>query len=561
MLPNRAAAGTTALPPYNLVGEAATVSFAQDIAMAARPGWTILLEGDLGAGKTSFARGFIRALAADTKLDVPSPTFTLVHRYPETSPEVVHADLYRISDPSELDELGLDDPDDPAIRLIEWPDRAGPEAFGQKGALDDPLTISFAITGEEERRVLVCGDDAKIAALLHTGRARSLLEEAGEGAAARSRFQGDASSRRYELVDTGEGVSFLMDAPQQPDGPPVDVDLGPLGTRSKPYSQHVHLAESVHPFVAVSAALNEQGFSAPVIKAADLDAGLLLMEHLGSEGMLDEDRRPIASRYLAAAELLASLHSKNFPHELPVRWSARGGTGPRDNAATKTADVATRNGHGSAIWPDEAVHRVSRYDLEVYLTEITLCPDWYVPYRKGLDRPVSGFDRDAFLSAWQAMIEARVREPSTLVLRDFHSPNLIWRSAQPGHQRVGIIDHQDALIGSPAYDLASLAQDARATVEPDLQAALLDAYIAARGREKQVHDLQAFLDEFVLISLQRHTKLMGLWARLDKRDGKPHYLQHMPRTLRYIRQLFSGPHAASLVPLAPFYDRLVEGMM
>ncbi|CAN0599191.1 unnamed protein product, partial [Ectocarpus sp. 12 AP-2014] len=137
--------------PLTLVGDAATEQLAQDIAMVAAPGWVIRLEGDLGAGKTTFARAFIRTLAKVPGLEVPSPTYTLVQRYDEADPPVLHADLYRLSDPSEMVELGLDDADDPAVRLIEWPGQAG------EGAFPGAITLALEMLGEGARQATLTG--------------------------------------------------------------------------------------------------------------------------------------------------------------------------------------------------------------------------------------------------------------------------------------------------------------------------------------------------------------------------------------------------------------------
>src|SRR5215207_6038059 len=105
----------------HLPDERATVRLGEDIAMALRAGDALALSGDLGAGKTTLARGLIRAMAGEEKLDVPSPTFTLVQSY-ETRVPLHHFDLYRLTSPSELDELGLDEMLASGAALIEWPE-------------------------------------------------------------------------------------------------------------------------------------------------------------------------------------------------------------------------------------------------------------------------------------------------------------------------------------------------------------------------------------------------------------------------------------------------------
>ncbi|MBV6657393.1 MAG: tRNA (adenosine(37)-N6)-threonylcarbamoyltransferase complex ATPase subunit type 1 TsaE [Devosiaceae bacterium] len=492
--------------------------------MAARPGWVVLLEGDVGAGKTTFARAFIRALAGDATLEVPSPTYTLVQRYDETAPAVLHSDLYRLLYPSELTELGLDDPDDPAIRLIEWPQNAG------EGAFPDALTLTLDMEGQDARAAHLSGPDEAMAEIAHSLSARAMLDGAGHSLADRFRFQGDASVRRYERIDTetetGTGNHMLMDAPRQPDGPAV--------RDGKPYSQLVHLAESVHAFMAVSQALTKGGFAAPAILADRRDEGLLLIEDIGSGSVLDDEGVPIPERYEAAAELLASLHAKAWPDVLDLDRT-----------------IVEQN---RAIRPDSPAsadtHRLHPYDTDVFLTEIELCQHWYLPHRSDGVETSQVVDIEAFVSTWRALLAPLEDQPRTLTLRDFHSPNIIWRDDQKGIARVGIIDHQDALMGPPAYDVASLVQDARVTIEPDLQDKVLSAYKAARAEQAPAFDESAFDTAFALMALQRNTKILGIFARLNARDGKPHYLKHLPRIEAYCRQVLKHE---TLAPLRPFY--------
>lgn len=487
--------------PLRLEGEGATARLAETIAMVAEPGWVIRLEGDLGAGKSSFARAFIRALADDPGLEVPSPTYTLVQRYDEAEPPVLHADLYRLADPGEVTELGLDDPDDPAIRLIEWPGQAG------DGAFPGALTLTLAMDGEAARIARVSGPQDLVARLARSAAIDAFLASAGHGEAPRRRLQGDASSRRYERLATDPPL-ILMDAPRQPNGPPVKD--------GKPYSQLVHLAESVHAFVGVGEALRERGFLAPKILAHDLEAGLLLLGHLGTQTMLRDAGGPDPVRYGTASRLLAALHGTEWPIVLPV--------------------------------PGGGSHTLHRYDSDVFLTEISLCPDWYLSHR-GID-PAT-FDRTAFDAAWRALLAPLDDQPATLTLRDFHSPNLIWQADGQGHHHIGLIDFQDALLGPPAYDMASLMQDARVTVSPALQAELLSAYADARG---DGFDRNAFEAGVALMAMQRNTKLLGIFVRLSVRDGKHGYLAHLPRIEAYVRQCLQHPH---LAPLRPFYQHIL----
>jgi len=126
-------------------------------------------------------------------------------------------------------------------------------------------------------------------------------------------------------------------------------------------------------------------------------------------------------------------------------------------------------------------------------------------------------------------------------LRDFHSPNLIWLGERPDIARVGIIDFQDAVLGPAAYDLVSLSQDARVDVPEQLELALLTRYIKARRAADDGFDPAQFAELYALMSAQRNTRLLGTFARLNRRDGKPQYLRHQPRIWTYLTRSLAHP--------------------
>lgn len=481
-----------------LAGEADTLIFGQDLARALRPGDRVGLAGDLGAGKTTLARAVIRALADDAGLEVPSPTFTLVQAYDETRIPVRHFDLYRLAAPEEIEELGLAEAAGATLDLVEWPERAGADWPG------DALMVRLEQAGAG-RRAVVTGPDEALARVARSLAIRDFLAAAGHAEATRRPLAGDASPRAYETVHGGDGIArVLMDAPARRDEPPV--------RSGRPYSAVARIAGSVHAFVAVDRLLRAAGFAAPRIDAADLDQGLLLTEHLGSEPVVDAAGRPIAARYLAAAELLAALHARPWP---------------------RTVDL------------DGAAYRIPDYDRAALAIETELFLDWYVPFATG--RAADEAMRATFARLWQALFERLESHERSLVLRDFHSPNLIWRGDRSGHDRLGLIDFQDAVIGPAAYDLAALALDARVTVPAALESAVLARYRAARGPGL---DAAAHGEAYAIAAAQRNTKLLGIFVRLDRRDGKPAYLAHLPRIRAYLARALAHP---ALAALAAFY--------
>lgn len=488
-----------------LATEQATRRLAMDVAAMLAPGDFVTLSGDLGAGKTTFARAVVRHLASDHRLEVPSPTFTLVQTYTLPRLTLVHGDLYRVAEPRELIELGFDDTADAAV-LLEWPERIADTLP------KDRLDIAFTLKPERglnhrDARITGHGTFAARAARMMT--IRRFLDDSGFADAERHYLQGDASTRTYERLVQGARRAVLMNAPRRPDGPPVRNGL--------PYSAIAHLAEDVRPFVAMVRGLRSLGLSAPDLYAADVAEGLLILEDLGSEGVVAGDPpAPIEERYGAAIDVLAALHRAPAPEILPVA--------PRID------------------------HRLPTYDRDAFLIEAELLLDWYMPHR-GVT--VSDETRQQFVSLWRAALTRAITGPTHWVLRDFHSPNLLWLPDRTGVARIGLLDFQDALIGPPAYDVASLLQDARVDVPETLEFALLGRYAQARQTDDPEFNLANFVALYALMAAQRATKILGIFARLDRRDGKPQYLRHLPRVWRYLRRSLAQP---TLAPLKAWYD-------
>ena len=180
-----------------LANEQATERFAADIAAALEPGDLVTLSGDLGAGKTTFARALIRYLAGDDTIEVPSPTFTLMQSYELPRFPLVHADFYRLSGAAELAELGFDDLPEGTVVLLEWPDRAA--GFLPPDRLDITFTLAPQL-GPEVRNARVVGYGAFAARAERIPQLRAFLDESGYGEARRQRMDGDASTRIFERL-------------------------------------------------------------------------------------------------------------------------------------------------------------------------------------------------------------------------------------------------------------------------------------------------------------------------------------------------------------------------
>ena len=159
---------------------------------------------------------------------------------------------------------------------------------------------------------------------------------------------------------------------------------------------------------------------------------------------------------------------------------------------------------------------------------------------------LSSSSRATFLSLWRRILDEVIIPKPTWVLRDFHSPNLIWQANREGTKRVGLVDFQDCVLGHPAYDVAALLQDARTTVPEAEELKLLTQYARARREADARFDMSAFARGYAILGAQRNTKILGIFARLDKRDKKPAYLAHLPRISRYLAKDLAHPVLAEV---------------
>lgn len=270
--------------------------------------------------------------------------------------------------------------------------------------------------------------------------------------------------------------------------------------------------EDVRPFVRMARHLLGLGLSAPSILASDEAAGLLLLEDFGDETFtrLLSAGHDEAALYRLAIDVLVHLHRLEPAAALPP--------GP------------------------------PAYDARRLLDEALLLPDWYMPAIFG--RPTEDGARRDYAMAWEKVLPLAMMMPATLVLRDFHVDNLMRLSGRDGIAACGLLDFQDAVAGPPAYDVMSLLEDARRDVSPSLKAEMLNRYSAVIGRA----DWTGFERAFAIMAAQRHAKVIGIFTRLSRRDGKPSYLAHIPRVWRLLERALA--HDA-LAPLARWFDRHV----
>jgi aminoglycoside/choline kinase family phosphotransferase len=258
---------------------------------------------------------------------------------------------------------------------------------------------------------------------------------------------------------------------------------------------------SVESFLHVANWLHRWRMSAPKVIAADAESGQVLLEDLGDDlfsRVLAQggDERAL---YAAAVDLLVFLQSQAPPDDLPT------------------------------------------YDDAWLLREASLLPEWYAP-----DAPA-----DDYRAIWEKLLPRARVGGAGFVYVDYHADNLLWLPEREGHARIGLLDFQDARLGPPAYDLVSLLEDARRDVPPDLARAMVERYLAARPDL----DSQAFRAAYALLGAQRNAKILGLFSRLARRDGKPAYLSLLPRVAGHLKRDLEHP---LLAPLRAWCDRHLQ---
>ncbi len=497
---------------FDRLSEVALGQLAGKLAPRLRSGDFLALNGDLGAGKTAFARALIRAIAERPEEEVPSPTFALVQPYETVRFPIHHFDFYRLSGLGEVAELGMGEALDAGLVIAEWPERLG-------SALPaDRLEISLVETDRPDRRHATLQGFGDWAARLARFAAIDRFIGGTQWRQARHHFlNGDASARGYTRLRANGIPVMLMDWPRAPPGPPI--------RQNRPYSQIAHISEDVKPFVAVAQALRRAGLAAPQIHAQDLDAGLLILEDFGDATFtkMAAEGLDLCGPYRLAVDALLALREEPPPR------------------------ILTANGVSHAL-PD--------FDREALGIETDLAVDWFLPAIRGAETPPAL--RAEFTALWNEQFDWLLQQPAGWVLRDYHSPNLIWREGEEGIARLGIIDFQDAMRGHSAYDLMSLLQDARLDLPAGFEPRLLDYYCDRAATSETGFDGHAFLRAYRLLGAQRSTKLLGIFTRLCRRDGKRAYLQHLPRAARYLAENLKHP---DLARLKSWYERELPGDM
>ena len=323
-------------------------------------------------------------------------------------------------------------------------------------------------------------------------------------------FPGDASSRRYFRLKRGDEVAVLMDAPRGVEAPAEPESASPADRAVLGYNALARLAgPEPAAFACLSNELVIRGFSAPKILAMDLEAGLLLLEDFGQDvyaKVIEADPSMEAPLYEAATQCLAEIYRSSFPAKMFFK---------------------------DANW------RVRDYDETALLTETHLFLDWYAADKGAV---ISDLARAEWDRSWLGLFEILKVHAPGLALRDFHAENLFWLPERESVAKVGLIDFQDGLFVHPAYDLVSFLEDARRDVSLDLVNPLISQFC----EQAKLSDEVAFRKAYAVLGAQRNAKILGIFVRLAKRDGKPSYRNLIPRVHAHFVKNLSGDLFADL---------------
>ena len=348
----------------------------------------------------------------------------------------------------------------------------------------------------------------------------ALLATAGLADAQRHPLPGDASTRRYERIIAPDGRRFmLMDQPPAFESQPCHPSWSAQERHAQGWNAVARLsAGRIEAYTAVAEYLNTLGLSAPAIPALDAANGLALIEDFGDDlfARVIEQGMPQEPLYMAAIEALATLHKAGTP---PPVISGVAGEWPM----LVYDEVALQGG------ADLFVEWLPKYDTRVSFDEAAI---------------------EAWHKAWAAVVKSGADGASVMAHRDYHAENLIWLADRQGSARVGMIDFQDAVIAHPSWDLHSLLQDARRDVPAELEAKALEHYFALRPDV----DRAVFMADYAGLAALNEARIIGIFARLIARDGKPRYVQFLPRMWAHLNRNLEQP---ALSAVAQWFEQYI----
>ena len=272
------------------------------------------------------------------------------------------------------------------------------------------------------------------------------------------------------------------------------------------YPDHPFLLQR---FIDISKHINLIGLSSPQIIAKDIKNGFLLLEDFGSVSMKDYLLNCTSSKerdeaYYLAIDLLLWIQSQSVPTYL------------------------------------------KNFDTALLLAELKIFIEWYVPY--AYQQRIGKKQLEEFEAIWQDILSLQSPMPQCLVLKDYHVENIMHLGDRAGLMKLGLLDFQDALIGSPVYDLVSILEDARIDVSQENAIKYIEYFC-----RKNDMDMEQVMLEYHILGAQRNSRILGVFARKAMRDSDTNYLKYIPRVLKYLNNDLS--HSA-LAPLKSWFDKL-----
>ena len=482
--------------------EEETASLAQKMAEWMCVGDVIRLSGDLGAGKSVFARGLIHGLGHQGS--VPSPTFTIISPYDQTRLPVLHMDAYRLEDADELAALDIDPWREHGVLIVEWPEKVA-EAFPPDApdvldyywpTMDNAGTLSVFINERAVgREIKFQASDAWFRRLARVfpelkremseeGRSVFLKQQSMEGFPLSKASPGDWSGRSYWRVETDKDSMILMDAP-----PPLE-EVPPI-----PYLTNYYA---------------NLGIRVPQVSAVDEKKGYMLVEDFGQDTLIDavqkgEDPTP----WLRAAVDVLLVMANNLP--------------PEGRTATATD-----------LW-----------------LEVARFTDHTLPLIKG--HATAPEDRAAFHTLLKPIIDELLALPQVSVHWDFHANNFLPLGEEASLESFGLIDFQDTHTGPLFYDLATIVKNDRLPIGPDLEKELVTRYCTGLSGSQHFEEKEAWR-LIHLIVMQRTFKIIGGACKLSRQTGRTDILSLMPRLQKMLDFAFEEP---ALAEIAQWFGRMV----
>jgi aminoglycoside/choline kinase family phosphotransferase len=284
---------------------------------------------------------------------------------------------------------------------------------------------------------------------------------------------GDAGLRDYFRLSTQDSNYIIMDCPPS-------------------YT-------SVKPFIDVAQFLTQNDFSAPQIINYDTENGFLILQDFGKVsvrdyilGLEEQDLQERTNIYHLSINLLVDLQKIAPPSEL------------------------------------------QNFSNDLMCSELSVFSDYYIPYKK--NEKISSAKLEQFIEIWQNILSKQTQTTKSIILRDYHVENMMYLDQEKNIKKLGLLDFQDALVGSPIYDLVSILEDARIDIPRNFALECIQYYA-----EQKNLDFNKVLNDYHILGAQRNLRILGVFARKYSRDGNDTYLQYIPRVLKYLEYDLSHP--------------------